>query len=131
MKERDYPEGHPASADYNPDSPEAKAWWEQHEKEKGERAYAPGHPAAEDSPAEKVGTGYRAKLAKDEFGMRPVHVAFRTEDVLVVAHPLNGERQLVNLLMQKFDSKKVTLAGPVKFNSGSAAILTDGVWTIA
>jgi hypothetical protein len=48
--ERDYPIGHPSSADYVPGSPEALAWIEQNVHRQGEQDFPPGHPARGDNP---------------------------------------------------------------------------------
>jgi hypothetical protein len=48
--ERDYPAGHPSSADYVPGSPEAIAWVEQNVHRGGEPDFPHGHPARGDNP---------------------------------------------------------------------------------
>ncbi len=49
-QEADFEPGHPARFDYNPASPEAKAWALKHYALKGERDYPVGHPKAVDTP---------------------------------------------------------------------------------
>ena len=49
-QEPDFPPGHPARFDYDPASPEAKAWARLHFAPKGERDYPVGHGKAVDTP---------------------------------------------------------------------------------
>lgn len=49
-QEPDFPPGHPARCDYNPDSPEAKEWMRKNVHLKGERDFPVDHPKAVDSP---------------------------------------------------------------------------------
>lgn len=52
--ERDFPPGHPKSADYDPNSPEAKEWQRMNVHPLGERDFPPGHPKAADTPGQSV-----------------------------------------------------------------------------
>jgi hypothetical protein len=49
-QEPDFPPGHPGRFDYDPNTPEAKAWMAAHCFPKGERDFPPGHPKASDTP---------------------------------------------------------------------------------
>lgn len=49
-EEPDFPPGHPARFDYDPDSPEAIEWMRKHVWLPGERDYPVGHPKASDTP---------------------------------------------------------------------------------
>lgn len=49
-QEQDFPPGHPARFDYNPDSPEAKEWARKNVHPKGERDFPVDHPKAVDTP---------------------------------------------------------------------------------
>lgn len=51
--EQDYPPGHPARFDYNPDTPEAREWRRLHVHPKGARDWPVDHPAAVDTPGNK------------------------------------------------------------------------------
>lgn len=48
--ERDFPPGHPAAGDYDPESPEAKEWARKNVHPLGERDFPPDHPKALDTP---------------------------------------------------------------------------------
>jgi len=48
--EEDFPAGHPARADYDPESPEAKEWARLNVHPLGERDFPVGHPGAADTP---------------------------------------------------------------------------------
>jgi len=48
--ERDYPVGHPSSADYDPTSPAAKEWRRMNVHPAGERDFPVGHFGAADNP---------------------------------------------------------------------------------
>ena len=48
-QEPDFPPGHPARWDYNPNSAEAQEWARLHIFPKGERDFPPGHPKAVDT----------------------------------------------------------------------------------
>jgi hypothetical protein len=50
QQERDFPLGHPASSDYDPDSPEAIEWRRINVHPKGERDWPVDHPKAVDTP---------------------------------------------------------------------------------
>lgn len=52
-EEPDFPPGHPARFDYNPESPEAIEWMRRHAWAAGERDWPIGHPAAMDTPGNK------------------------------------------------------------------------------
>ena len=52
-QEPDFPPGHPARFDYDPDSPEAQEWARKHVWLPGERDWPVGHPAAVDTPGNK------------------------------------------------------------------------------
>jgi hypothetical protein len=49
VAERAYPIGHPASPDFDPNSPEAKAWLAENVHPAGELAYPVNHPAHPDN----------------------------------------------------------------------------------
>jgi len=51
--EDDYPKGHPARCDYDPNSPEAKEWMRVNCHPKGERDWPIDHPAAIDTVGNK------------------------------------------------------------------------------
>lgn len=48
-EEDDFPAGHPARGDYDPQSPAAKEWARAHYAPKGERDFPVGHPKAQDT----------------------------------------------------------------------------------
>ncbi|SRR6266481_2468878 len=48
--EDDYPPGHPARFDYNPDSPEAQEWMRVNYHPRGQRDFPVDHPKAYDTP---------------------------------------------------------------------------------
>jgi hypothetical protein len=48
--EEDFPKGHPARHDWDPESPEAKEWARLHVAPLGERDFPPDHPKAADTP---------------------------------------------------------------------------------
>ena len=131
MKERDYPEGHPASADFDPDSPDAKAWQKAYEATAKERDYPPGHLSASDTPAEKVGDGYKGFYARDEIALQKGGVTLRSPDVLIAACPLHGDRQAIPLTTYHFDRKALTVEGDVLFPCKQQGTLTQGVWHLA
>jgi hypothetical protein len=54
IAERAFPEGHPKSDDYDPNSEAAKKWREENVHEKGERDFPVGHPKAGDTPGHSV-----------------------------------------------------------------------------
>lgn len=51
--ERDFPPGHPASSDYDPESPEAIEWARINVHPKGQRDWPVDHPAAVDTAGSK------------------------------------------------------------------------------
>jgi hypothetical protein len=51
--EQDFPAGHPARSDYDPESPDAKEWLRKNVSPRGERDFAVDHPAALDTPGNK------------------------------------------------------------------------------
>jgi hypothetical protein len=65
-QEPDFPPGHPGRFDYDPASPEAKAWAAAHYSLKGERDYPLGHPKACDTPGNTNHVAIRA-------GVDPLH----------------------------------------------------------
>jgi len=54
--EEDFPKGHPARFDYDPESPAAKEWARLHVFPRGEPAYAPDHPraGADENPGNRI-----------------------------------------------------------------------------
>lgn len=50
LLERDFPKGHPAAADYDPESPEAKEWARKNVSPLGARDFPVDHPKALDTP---------------------------------------------------------------------------------
>jgi hypothetical protein len=52
-EEQDFPAGHPARFDYDPQSPEAKEWARRNVFPKGERDFPPGHVKAVDTPGNR------------------------------------------------------------------------------
>jgi hypothetical protein len=62
--ERDWPEGHPASADYDPRSEAARRWKEEQARRASERDYPAGHPGAADNP-DRVEPTHPADTARD------------------------------------------------------------------
>lgn len=65
-EEPDFPPGHPARFDFDPDSPEAKEWMRKHAWAAGERDYPVGHPKAVDTPGNLNGVQHQA-------GVDPAH----------------------------------------------------------
>jgi len=125
MAERDWPAGHPCAADYDPNSPEAKAYVPvptvQHD-------WPAGHPGASSTPAEAVNGGYRATLVKTEDQLRHGGLALRSKDVLVVACPLHGDRHAIPLTAFRFDPKGPTVEGTIVLSCGAHAEIHNGVW---
>jgi hypothetical protein len=66
VAERDFPKGHPASADYDPKSPEAKEWARVNIHPLGERDFPVDHPKACDTPGNTNHIPVRA-------GVDPLH----------------------------------------------------------
>jgi hypothetical protein len=58
-EEEDYPVGHPARFDYDPDSKEAKEWARKHHNPKGERDFPVDHPKAVDTPGNDNATEWK------------------------------------------------------------------------
>ena len=71
-QEPDFPPGHPARFDYNPDSPEAIEWRRRNVHPKGERDWPVDHPKAVDTPGNTNHVPIRAGVDPD----RPHHEAF-------------------------------------------------------
>jgi hypothetical protein len=64
-EEPDFPPGHPARFDYDPESPEAIEWARKHIWLPGERDWPVGHPAAVDTQGNKNATPVLAGVDPD------------------------------------------------------------------
>ena len=65
-QEQDFPPGHPARFDYDPNSPEAAEWRKYNLNPKGERDFPRGHVKASDTPGNDCQVEWRA-------GVDPAH----------------------------------------------------------
>lgn len=88
--EEDYPKGHPARFDYNPDSPEARRWKRKNSSLLGERDFPVDHPKAIDTPGNNNSVVWKA--GEDPFHPelephtgRPAHVAARVRELQLEA----------------------------------------------
>lgn len=65
-KERDFPVGHPASCDYDPDSPEAIEWRRVNVHPRGERDFPVDHPKAVDTEGNTNHVPWAAGINPDQ-----------------------------------------------------------------
>lgn len=126
--ERDWPEGHPLSSDYDPNSEAAKAY---RPIPTVSRDWPTGHPAASDTLADRVNGGYKATPVRTEDALKPGGLCLRSRDVLVVACPQHGDRHLLSLTAYHYDPEAVTVDGEILLSCGLRAHIERGVWHVA
>jgi hypothetical protein len=125
MAEKDWPDGHPCSAIYDPNSEAAKAFIPPAPL----NLYWPaGHPAASTTPAETINGGYKATLVKTEDALQHGGLALRSKDVLVVSCPLHGDRHVIPLTEFRFDPNGPSVEGTIVLSCGAHAEIHKGVW---
>lgn len=71
LNESDYPPGHPARFDYDPETPEAQEWLRANYSPQGERDWPRGHPKACDTPGNKNTVPVRAGVDPNNPQLEP------------------------------------------------------------
>lgn len=88
-QEPDFPPGHPARFDYDPDSPEAKEWTRTHVWLPGERDFPVGHPKAVDTPGNQNAVRIEPGVDPDHPELEPF--TGRRPEVVARIRELNAE----------------------------------------
>lgn len=127
MPERDYPEGHPSAADYDPKSEAARNFTPAPSLY---RDYPLFSPHAPDTTAPPSGTGYEARVVDTLDSLRPGCIFLDAFGNVHAACPLHGDRHVLDIGGGCFDAAAVTYDGKIQLSCGKRAQITHGVWAL-
>lgn len=130
MGQREYPEGHPASSDYDPASQAAKDYLAAHPPTPAAREWPVGSPLASDAQAPKSGTGWKATLVASVCDLRAGQLALTPEHTLVALCPLHSDRAEMDLTTHPFDQERVSITGAFELPCKKVASVSEGVWRL-